>query len=670
MTDSNIEVEILKFQAVAEKGYQLANKKYEEIEETLQKAERHIKLANNEQNQLQGLQTTALISGQDEELTELRQGISVIRENIDALREASQDFSIVIYGRKFAGKSTIMEILTHGDGKSIGKGTDRRIKYVRNYYWHGLKIIDISGVDLSDGGTNKILKTADAIIFLMTNNAPLAEEAEIFAYLRSYGKPTLGVINVRKILNFRRRDLILQELNKILPDNAEIKSVIANFKRLAKNYNQDWNNIKFVPTHLLSAYFSRIDRVDDDKIYSASNFLEVEILILEKIITDGKFLHMKKFVDSVALPMNNILLKLFNHSANSLKESKIWAEQSEKITLWRKGFWEISQSKLHRLFNTLSESLKKEIPKFAENYYGTENINEQWNSRIQKLGFIERYQELLEALSEECKVKIQKLIDELKDELKNSLDGETHTDLKLEDKKTFGKYSAIVLPNLSTLMPEMGWTDMAPDNTGTLFYQAFFNNQATQSNTKENLIEQLTESSSKMLKGINDKARDILNKQVLSNADELAKLVTEYAYMLARLGESQSEMAEALLGEYEELNTLLVTDAVKYKGAGDLSGVKVTMRIPGEVSVVIAENSTVNAAEISSLMGEKFYTIKSLNSWDDTMKKLLDCDFELVPCSLDSKSDEKTFSVMPKEKISDERIKLAQQISPYPIIAQ
>lgn len=669
MTDPNIELEFLKFRTVAEKGYQLANKKYEEIESTLQKAERHIKLANNEQNQLQGLQTTALISGQDEELKELRQNMGDIRKIIDALREESKDFSIVIYGRKLAGKSTLMEILTHGDGKSIGKGTKRAITDIRTYRWHGLKVTDISGFDFSDGGTNDILKTADVILFLMTNDAPLAEEAESFAHLKSFGKPILGVINVRKILNFKRRDLILQELNKILPDAKEIQSVIEKFKKLAKNYDQDWSNIKFLPTHLLAAFYARLDRVNDEEIYTASNFVAVENLILGKILTDGKFLHMKNFIDSVAIPMNDMLLKLFKHSANSLRESKIWAEQSEKISSWRKAFWEIAQSKLHRLFNKLSENLKKEIPRFAEDHYGTDHINEQWHSQMQKFGYIERYQDLLESLSSECKTKLQKFIDELTQELKTSLGCKTHTDLEIEDKKTFGKYSAIVLPNLLTLMPEMGWTDIAPDNTGTFFYQSFFDNQAGKSNGKETLREQLVDSSFKMLTAVNNKSRDILNKQVLSNVDEFAKLVTGYAYMLARLGESQSEMAEALLGEYEELNAVLVADAVKYKGAGKLSGVKVTLRIPGEVSVVIADGSSVDTQAISALMGEKFYTVIPLDSWDDTMKKMLDCDFELDSYSLDSKSDSKTYSVTPKEEISDEKIKLAQQISPYPIIA-
>lgn len=63
----------------------------------------------------------------------------------------TKDFSIVVYGRTEAGKSTLMEILTCGNGDSIGKGGQRTTLDVRDYYWQGLKITDVPGISAFGG---------------------------------------------------------------------------------------------------------------------------------------------------------------------------------------------------------------------------------------------------------------------------------------------------------------------------------------------------------------------------------------------------------------------------------------------------------------------------------------------------------------------------------------
>jgi ATPase subunit of ABC transporter with duplicated ATPase domains len=52
-------------------------------------------------------------------------------EDISALSKTS--FSVTLFGRTMTGKSTLMEILTHGKGESIGKGAQRTTRDVRTY---------------------------------------------------------------------------------------------------------------------------------------------------------------------------------------------------------------------------------------------------------------------------------------------------------------------------------------------------------------------------------------------------------------------------------------------------------------------------------------------------------------------------------------------------------
>nr|WP_312058989.1 hypothetical protein [Fervidobacterium pennivorans] len=47
----------------------------------------------------------------------------------------STPFSIILFGRTMAGKSTLMEILTCGEGKSIGTGAQRTTRDIRIYHF-------------------------------------------------------------------------------------------------------------------------------------------------------------------------------------------------------------------------------------------------------------------------------------------------------------------------------------------------------------------------------------------------------------------------------------------------------------------------------------------------------------------------------------------------------
>lgn len=70
-------------------------------------------------------------------------------EDINALSKTS--FSITLFGRTMAGKSTLMEILIHGNGDSIGKGAQRTTRDVRTYIYKNLQITDVPGIAAFEG---------------------------------------------------------------------------------------------------------------------------------------------------------------------------------------------------------------------------------------------------------------------------------------------------------------------------------------------------------------------------------------------------------------------------------------------------------------------------------------------------------------------------------------
>ena len=173
-----------------------------------------------------------------------------------------------------------------------------------------------------------------------------------------------------------------------------------------------------------------------------------------------------------------------------------------------------------------------------------------------------------------------------------------------------------------------------------------------------------------MLNNINEQAHDILSRQIFGKVEDFSNMLLSYSHTLAQLGESQSKIAETVIEEYSNLNKTLFVDAVQYKRAGIFNEIRATMRIPGTASVIIARTSKINTRAVSELLNERFLILNPFESWENTIKKLLGCEFEIKSHALDAKIENKTFSITPNNQVPVQRLKLAQQISPYPVIVQ
>ena len=105
-----------------------------------------------------------------------------------ALRETESNrrrmgtFNITLFGRTMSGKSTLTEVLTNGEGKSIGKGAQRTTQDVREHHWNGMKVTGVPGAaafggnvdeDVAYGAANQV----GLILFLITSVAAIALDA-------------------------------------------------------------------------------------------------------------------------------------------------------------------------------------------------------------------------------------------------------------------------------------------------------------------------------------------------------------------------------------------------------------------------------------------------------------------------------------------------------------
>ena len=670
---TSIERELIRCRESAEEGYQFAQENFNEIKETLLDASKKLSATDREQNQITRLRNTELIETQKDELRRLINAVKPIGDDLYNLRGRTKEFSIVVYGRTMAGKSTLMEILTHGNGQSIGKGAQRTTRDVRDYHWNGLKITDVPGICAFEGAQDERLaleaaKTADLILFLLTSDAPQPDEAACLAQLKSFGKPVLGVINVKMSFNIND-ELDIEDLRDKLADTQTIKEIIRQFKEFAANHNQDWSGIKFVATHLLSAYVAQ-DR--NPAVFKLSRFANVEKFILEKVQSDGRFLRIKTFADAVAVPMSNIILKIYEQSAATLLESDIWFDKRQQISEWREKFVERSQRRIDNLYDELKAQLDAEIYDFAEYHCEDQHVNENWQSRLRGLNLDGRYQSLLAELAEECQRKRRELSDELRQELDFIFYGNTATNIKLEDTTAWGKNISTALPLLA-LLPGVGWGIGIAIGVVSILGNIFSDSTEEKIRAaKEKLRKDLKSASYEVLDKIYFQAVEFFNNEILINGvDEFSDLLAGYQFMLARLGKSQYEIAYKLFKKFSNLNENLLTEAIVYKGAGYVTNIKEIARVPGDLFVAFAERANLNVRELSDLLGEEIFVVKAQKKISDTVRNILDSDLQIDFYSLDfSDNSEKAFAVFPTEAIDETNFKIAQQIAGVPIITR
>jgi len=62
-----------------------------------------------------------------------------LRTFLERRKKSDDTFSVCLFGRTNAGKSTLREAITGGDGSTIGQGEQRTTQEVTTYDWEGIK---------------------------------------------------------------------------------------------------------------------------------------------------------------------------------------------------------------------------------------------------------------------------------------------------------------------------------------------------------------------------------------------------------------------------------------------------------------------------------------------------------------------------------------------------
>ena len=608
--------EILKeCQSYASVGYKIASSQHKNLNTTLSNAASRINetLIDFNSSPCYVSSATDLLSQQLIDIESAFNNLSfAFKEDLENLRENLSKFSVTLFGRTMAGKSTLMEILTNGDGLSIGNGAQRTTRDVRQYNWNGLEITDVPGIGAFEGEDDEQIafeaaKKADLILFLITDDAPQAAEAECFGRIMDLGKPVICIMNVKASApEGKSIKLLTRDIEKRF-DMERLNEIRKQFMSYSKQLGQDWGYVPFVYVHLKSAFMSQNteDSQVKDTLHKVSRIDFLKKKIVEQVRERGCFYRVKTFIDIITNPMLVSMENLLNQSLLNSTQGRIVLSKKRQFAVWKDGFKATGKNRIRSLLINLKSQLNGEIAAFAEEHFDDKNADKAWNRLLQEKGIQDNCQTLLTELEETCNDKIKEVSREISQELLFSASFSGDRTLRMNriiDGKKLWDWSATIVGgglSISAIFAgafgaaaagPLGWIALGVSAVGVLGSLIFKSRDKKEQEARMRL-------ESSLRKNV-DTICSSLEKQMLKNFDSLIDVRVESLLkeldrmnsVVFRLADTQKELAWKLDDHLLELNSQIVNEAIKMIGAEGLEyHIVETARVPGN-SVVFMLN--------------------------------------------------------------------------------
>lgn len=613
---------LLKCQKYARTGYEMADNGYDAIMETLEKERKWVEDTERQQKRLKrGEWSNAdVLRRQRRGLKKFSGEVERLQKDLAQLHKDQKEFTVLVFGRTEVGKSTLMEVLTHGDGKSIGQGGQRTTRDIREYHWNGLKVIDVPGIAAFKGKEDEdvafeAVPSADLVMFLISDDGVQAEEAKHLARLLSMGKPVLGLINIKVGFDGEPRPVDLKRIAKKMGESERIDAICDQFRAYAASYEQDWSYLTFVRTHLKAAF---VGQDKNEKLWNLSNFEAVEEYLLEKVEKDGAFLRIKTFVDNVAAPMQKRLADIVSGSSENLKIGLEYREKCNGMYEWRKTFIEKTENKFAAFMGRLRKKVDSAIYDFAEHNHANKYAGDAWKIYLKENVDIEKEcSDFIHEIGGEFKKKQRELADDMRSDLRYSGIEFSTSDIAGEEVWDTQGMAQLGITAAFLLEAISGPVGIA------LAFGAWLIGDSKEEKIrkrKKEMREKLGEAMSKVMDDVGDAVLKVINDKILhEGVDGLIADINKRDDIMINLADEEYSMARDVRAALCDLNLKLWEKADAYLGlTAEGDNFYDIARIPGQCSYAFGSKKyTDNELQAFSRLLVGKFTYKQISKKDE-----------------------------------------------------
>ena len=593
----------------AKKGYANAVSAINMLESTVATASKELQ-AEIDRLKFSNIRDDAVYKSLTEQLSKIRSDYAILpaklREDVDQLSKFT--FTVTVFGRTMAGKSTLMEVLTHGDGSSIGHGAQRTTRSVRRYKYKNLQIVDVPGVAAFEGKDDEDVafneaKKADLIFFILKDEDVQPSVAECLSRIVSLGKPIVCLVNVKADIGSTditpaKMKMFKRDLEKKMR-REHLEGIKNQLFEFGHSYGQDWRTVRFAYVHLKASFLSQQQEYQEyaSELYYLSRFDFIDQVIVDEITRNGGFYKLKAYTEIVAVPLVDSVETLFEQSAQNSQQGSLMIAKRKALSEWIREFTKSADTQIETFLTTVSSDLKKEVAIFAEDNYANKNASKKWNEVVKDRNIQQRAQKLLEQLGGECENELREITRETEFDIKFSYKLNAEQSLNMHSivngRRIWNWATSIVSGGLTIagifVASPLVIAGLGVGVLGWLGNLLFKDYESKAKNARKELERKLTNHINKMMNSLRKTMKNVLYDELLKKyMNPMETTMNEAVSSLFALSDVQHMFAKRLNGKLEETNKLVVTEALAYEGYEGLEyHINSLARIPG-YAVMIA----------------------------------------------------------------------------------
>ncbi|MCR4556654.1 MAG: 50S ribosome-binding GTPase [Saccharofermentans sp.] len=705
MADTDLTKVLTECHEAARRGYELASDEKKVLDGILQSAEDKVRETALEYK-ISPCEVVGIGETLEGQLAEIQGAVDDLRmsfaEDLEVLERDLDKFSVTLFGRTMAGKSTLMEVLTEGDGSAIGMGAQRTTRDIRRYEWNGLAVTDVPGIGAYEGEEDTRLafdaaKTADLIVFLLTDDAPQAVEADCFRQVKDLGKPVIVIMNVKvSVDSGKSLKLIERDMNRAF-DFSRIEEIRRQFCRFAEPFGQDWSQVPFVAAHLKAAYeavrCAKEGNAEQAEFWTRMSRIDVlKSLICEEVEVRGRYIRVKTFADIIANPMIEALSELDWQSRMNVSQGKVIADKKHALEKRKESFVKEGRKRIESFMMRLKTELRTDIAVFAEDHYNDKMADLAWGDIIRSKNIEGRCRELLDDMEAEVDGIIQETMREMASELKYvSVDAVSRNFLTpaLVDAKRIVSWTSLLVGGGGTVAAmiltfagveaaagPVGWIAAGIGLAGGISLLFIESRGDKLAKARARLEKELTQSVNATCDSIWSQLEKNLNRLVSGKIDLVISELSKIGKVIDSLAVTQDSLADSLRLELRSLNMTFTGNIAstvfgEESSSALMSVITTAARIPGVCTLLVEESEGAAGREILSKLSDLIAEdVKCITATDDTPQFISGVlDGIVSPENIVCENEDSSVRIMTNEKDVRlyNRLKLAEQFMPYEI---
>ena len=334
--------------------------------------------------------------------------------NLGKQKRSLDCFNVMLFGRTMAGKSTIREAITRGDGKTIGKGAQRTTRDVKEYEWNNLRIIDTPGFGAYNGQedtevAHEILEQSDVVLFMLNSDSIQESTFVELEHVHKLNKPLIFVLNMKKDLESEgNRRRALKSPEKYIFKEEDIQSHGDRLKSLAARAGINPSTVRIIPIHAQAAFLAtKITGEEGSQLNTLSRINDLLNALIDEVEINGPTRRIQTFLDSSLHHIDEQSLLILSQRDRLAKLLPQYESCYTRISQWKVKTLRDAPRLLSKEVDSAFKPLIDSVADFVDDHIEDKNAAGAWDRHYKIFNIAKKVERSTQALAEQVVEELQ-----------------------------------------------------------------------------------------------------------------------------------------------------------------------------------------------------------------------------------------------------------------------